>query len=156
MLLGRGAWAYGIRLLISWGQERVIDIGRLGNFANINGTWRGRRLRSRSIGKSSGTGRGVDNRLGEGEGLDLFVLDKTPNITASVFGVQDILQLLLITTADPEEDGQSNDGDGTDASHHTTDNGTDDRGRDGPFSKADLIVRGIIGVPDLDNSRENG
>ena len=94
----------------------------------VDEPWGSRRLRSRSIGKSGGTGCGnIRHRLGgEGEGLNSFVLDKTPDVTGAVFRVQNILQLLLITTADPEEHGERDDGDTTDTPHDAADDGADD------------------------------
>jgi hypothetical protein len=90
-LLGRVAWAWGIRLVIRWGQEGFVDIGRLGNF--VNECWRCRRLRSSSIRKSSGTDRGDVRRGlgGEREGLNYFVLDETSDVAAPVLGIQNIL-----------------------------------------------------------------
>jgi len=91
---------------------------------------------------------------GEGEGLYVFVLYETPDIAASVFGVYDILQILLIAAADPEEDGQRDDGDATDTSHDTTDDGADDGRWVGDFSEANLIILGAIGIANLDDDIE--
>jgi len=69
--------------------------------------------------------RNVHRRLGgEREGVNILVLDETSDVTASVFGVQNILQFLSITTSDPEEDCERDEGDTADTSHDTTDDGT--------------------------------
>lgn len=125
-LLGRVAWAWGIRLVIGWGQEGFVDVGRLGILINEPGRSRG--LRCGSIGKTGGTGWGsVCLGLGgEREGLNEFVLDETADVATSVFGVQNILQFLLVATADPEEECERDEGDTTDTSHDATDDWAND------------------------------
>ena len=147
LLLRKVAWAGGIRLVIGRGQERVVDIGRMGNVAD---DWR---LGRGGIRESGGTGRrNVRGLSGKGERLDIFIFYETPNVATSVFGIQDVLYLLLIATADPEEDSQRDEGDTTDTSHDTTDDGTDDGRRVVASSKADIIRLGTVVSPDLNNT----
>jgi len=148
LLLRRVAWAGGIRLVVRRGQERVVDVGRMGNIAN---DWR---LRRGSIRESGGTGRrNVRGLSGKGERLDVFIFYEPSNVATSVFRVQDVLYLLLIATADPEEDGQRNEGNTTNASHDTTDDGTDDGRRVGASSKANIIRLGTVS-PNLNDNIE--
>ena len=91
---------------------------------------------------------------GEGEGPDGFGLNETSDIAASVFRIKDILQPLLIAAEDSEKYGQRNYCDTADTTHYATDDRTNDRRRVCSFSKANLIVLGAIGVPDLDNSSD--
>ena len=85
LLLGRVTWAGRIRLVIRRGQETVVDIRRLGKFAN---DWR---LGSGSIRESGGAGRWNVRGLNcEGERLDIFVFYETPNVATSVFSVQNV------------------------------------------------------------------
>jgi hypothetical protein len=142
-----------IRRVVRRGQERVVEIRRLGGTESRHD----RGLISGSIRKSSGAEsrwnvRGLGSK---GERLYIFVLYEMPDVATSVLGVYNVLQLLLIAAADPEEDGQSDDGDATDTSHHTTNDRTDDGGRVGPSSKADLIVLGTVGVPNLDDAESD-
>ena len=92
---------------------------------------------------------------GKGERLHIFVLHETPDVSTSVFGVYNILQLLLIPAADPEKDGQRDEGNATDASHDTTDDGSDNGRRVGAFGKADLVILVTVGVPNLDDTKSN-
>jgi len=119
---------------------------------NVVDDWR---LRRGSIRESGGTGRrNVRGLNGEGERLDIFIFYETPNVTTSVFGVQDILDLLLIATSDPEEDSERDEGNATDTSHDATNDGADDGRRVGASSKADIIRLGTAGSPNL-NDTEN-
>jgi len=118
---------------------------------NVTNGWR---LRRGSIRESGGTSRRDIRGLGEGEGLDIFIFYETPDVATSVFGVQDVLYLLLIATADPEEDGQRDEGNTADTSHDTADDGTDDGRRVGASSKADIVRLGTAGSPNL-NDTEN-
>lgn len=114
------------------------------------------RLRRGRIRESGGTGRGnVCGLRGEGERLDIFIFYETPNVATSVFGVQDVLYLLLIATADPEEDSQRDEGNTTDASHDTTDDGTDDGRWVGASSKTDIIRLGTAGSPNLNDTKND-
>jgi len=63
---------------------------------------------------------------GEGEGFHIFIFHETPDIAASVFGVQDIFNFVPITAADPEEHGESDDGDTSDTAHDTAHDGAND------------------------------
>jgi len=120
-------------------------------FGNTKHGWR---TRSRSIRKGGWTGRWVVGWLGgEREGLYIFILNETPDVAASVLGVDHILQLLLISAADPEEDGQRDDGDTTDTTNNTTNDGTDDGGWCRASSKANLVVLGPIRIPNLDDAK---
>ena len=111
------------------------------------------RLGRSSIRESGGAGRrNVRGLNGEGERLDVFILYETPDVATPVLGVQNVLYLLLIVTADPEEDGQRNEGNTTYTSHDTTDDGTDDGRWVVAFSKAHLIRPGTIGVPNLNDT----
>jgi hypothetical protein len=98
-----------------------VGVRRLGNFGNE--TRCDRRLGSSSVRESSGADwrdgrRGLGN---EREGLDYFIFHETSNAPASVFGIQNILELLLITTPYPEEYCKRDDGDTTYTAHNTTD-----------------------------------
>lgn len=62
---------------------------------------------------------------------------------------------MLVAAADPEKDGQRDDGDATDASHDTTNDGTDDGRRAGAFGKSNLIILGTVGVPNLDDAKSD-
>lgn len=84
---------------------------------------------SRSVRKSGWTGRWDVGGLGsEREGLYIFILNETTDVAASVFGVEHVLQLFLISAANPEEDGQRDDGDTTDTTNDTTNDGANDGG----------------------------
>ena len=89
----------------------------------------------------------------EGERLDILVFDKAPNVSTSVFGVYNVLQLVLIAAADPEEDGQRDEGNTAHAPYDTADNRADDGWRIGTSSKANLIIVGTIGVCNLNDAR---
>lgn len=124
LLLGRTAWARGIRLVIRWGQQMVVDVRRLGNFGN--GTWCDRRLGSSGVRESSGADwrdgcRGLGD---EREGLDNFIFHEASNVPSSVFRIQNIFDLLLITTPYPKEHRKRDDSDTTYTAHNTTDDGT--------------------------------
>jgi hypothetical protein len=62
---------------------------------------------------------------------------------------------LLIAAADPEKDGERDDGDTGYTSNDATDDGTDDGRRDRAPSKTDLIVLSTVGVCDLNDARDN-
>ena len=119
---------------------------------NVINDWR---LRGGSIRESGGTCRRNVRGLSEGERLDIFIFYETPNVATSVFGVQDVLYLLLISTADPEEDGQGDEGNTTNTTHDATHDGTDDGRRVGTSSKADIIRLGTAVFPNL-NDAEKG
>ena len=57
--------------------------------------------------------------------LRIFVLYEIPDVATLVSGALDILQLFLIPAADQEKDGQRYNDDACDASHDTTDDGSD-------------------------------
>lgn len=114
----------------------------------------GCRTRRSSIRKSSRTGRwDVDGLGGEREGLYVFILNETSDVAACVLGVEHILQLFLISAANPEEDGQRDDGDTTDTTNDTANDGADDGGWACASSKANLVVLRPIRVPNLDDAK---
>jgi len=90
----------------------------------------------------------------EGEKSDIFVFHETPHIARSVFGVQKILHLLVTAALDPEEDGESDDGDTADTPNDTADDRTNDGLWVGASSKADQIIPRTAGVTDLDDGVE--
>lgn len=152
LLLGGVAWTGDVCLVVRRGQERVVDVRRLGNALNESLWDRG--LRSGGVRKSGGAdGRNVRGLGVKGEWLDIFVLHKTSDVSAPVFGVYNVLQLLLIAAADPEEDSQRDYSDTSYAPYDTTDDGTDDGRRGGASGKADLIRLGTVGISDLDDAR---
>lgn len=101
------------------------------------------------MGEGGGADRGSLRGLnGEGERFGILIFCKTPEISALVLRIQNIPYLLLIATADPEKDGKSDEGNATETSHDTTDDGADDGRRVCAPSKPDIISLIIIVVPD--------